>query len=398
MPTGKLSRVIPVEDQQDHRLYRGVAVSPDGRLAAALRGDQVIHLWDVATGRRVFADAQAHDTLVYSVAISPDGRLVATGDDSGTIRLWDPGRGETRHRLRVAERGRIWALRFAPGGRALAAAFEEHGPRGDTISGVVRIWDLPVLELRRELRVAHRAVQVEFSPDGRRVAIASWDLHGQFNAPAKDPRAPNEDTIGVFEVATGKKEIGLPGHDKQILAMAFGPDGRTLASAGQDNAIRIWDLTAGRVIGEIPIEGHRNAVPPHKPDRPTWIGAAALSADLKTAVSSRWFDDRLLIWDLRSGRVRRTIQAEAYDWNAMALSPDGRLLAWAMRSADGKSGSSIRILEANTKRERLRLQPGAALVLSLAFSADGKTLVSGMADTTAIIWDCSAAYATPANR
>src|SRR5262249_24948179 len=140
MPTGKHSKIIPVEDQQDHRLYRELAVSPDGRTAAALRGDHVVHLWDVATGRALFPEEQAHDTWVYSAAISPDGRLVATGDDSGTVRLWDPKRGVSLHHLRVAERGRIWALRFAPDGRALAAAFEDIGLRGDHVLGIVRIW------------------------------------------------------------------------------------------------------------------------------------------------------------------------------------------------------------------------------------------------------------------
>src|SRR5262249_37558646 len=115
------------------------------------------------------------------------------------------------------------------------------------------------------------------------------------------------------------------------------------------------------------------------------------------AVSSRPLDDRLLVWDLRSGRVRRTIQTEAYDWNVLAVSPDGRLLAWAMRSANGQPGSSLRILDMNTKREFLRFESGATIALSLAFSSDGKTLVSGMADTTAIIWDCSPAHGTPAN-
>jgi WD40 repeat protein len=133
------------------------------------------------------------------------------------------------------------------------------------------------------------------------------------------------------------------------------------------------------------------------------LGIAELSLDLATAVTGAGFDDHLLVWDLRAERVRRTFQVGTYFDAKLALSPDGRLLAaaviplvmkgGAMMGAPGRD-TTIRIWEIATKREVLRLEPKSSSVCSLAFARDGKTLVSGKADTTVILWDCSAAYDT----
>ncbi len=115
--------------------------------------------------------------------------------------------------------------------------------------------------------------------------------------------------------------------------------------------------------------------------------------DLSTAATAALFDDQLLVWDLPSGRVRRTFQVGTYEFAILALSPDGRLLAAALNPPDRPGRDTmIRIWEIATKRELLRLEPRSSAVRSLAFSRDGKTLVSGMTDTTVMIWDCSAAH------
>jgi len=76
----------------------------------------------------------------------------------------------------------------------------------------------------------------------------------------------------------------------------------------------------------------------------------------------------------------------------LALSPDGRLLAESLSAAGDKPDAAIRVWNVNTKREVLRLATPTGIARSLVFSSDGRTLVSGMSDTTALIWDISAAY------
>ena len=147
----------------------------------------------------------------------------------------------------------------------------------------------------------------------------------------------------------------------------------------------------------------RGRAPRSRVDGPL-CASADLTPDLATAVTGAAFDDQLLVWDLTTGRVRRTFQVGAYYDAKVALSPDGRLLAAAVSpllvkgdlkmSAPGRD-TTIRIWEIATKREVLRLEPNSSAVRSLAFSPDGKTLVTGMADTTVFLWDCSAAHAPP---
>jgi RNA polymerase sigma factor (sigma-70 family) len=395
LPSGKRIQEIGLAVKDDSPHYRGIAVAPDGRTAAAVRGDYVVHLWDVASGKPLLVEEHAQETCVYSVAVSPDGRSIATGDGKSTLRLWDPDRGKVLHRLCVGDRDQVTSVRFSPDGRTLAAASDlSLRPSAGDIPGVVRLWDWPGLQRRHELRVDHPSVLVEFSPDGRHVAVASWDFQRHMNGLVNGRKPADDDLITLFDSASDKKEFSLPGHAKRMRAIAFARDGRTLATAAQDNTFRFWDLTTRRLIREIPIHGHRFAVAPNGLGLPNEIAAAAFSPDLTTAVTGRPFDDRLLVWDLRTGRIRRTIQAEAYWSGELAISPNGRLVAWAPVSVGGKTHAPIHFWDINTKREVLQLGPLASSVQSLAFSADGKTLVSGMQDTTALVWDISAAYAS----
>ncbi len=121
--------------------------------------------------------------------------------------------------------------------------------------------------------------------------------------------------------------------------------------------------------------------------------------DLTTAATSG-FGDQLLGWDLRTGRPTRTFLLKTYSGASLALSGDGRLLAAAVtpfstddvRGPRAMADASIRIWEVATKREVLRLEPQTTECWSLAFSPDGKTLVSAGNDTTAIVWDLSTLY------
>ena len=92
-------------------------------------------------------------------------------------------------------------------------------------------------------------------------------------------------------------------------------------------------------------------------------------------------------------RVQRTFQVDTYIESALAISPDGRHLAVAMLPYSGEDRvARIHIWDLATKRELMCLEPRVSGIRSLAFSADGKTLVSGMSDTTAVVWDISTAY------
>jgi RNA polymerase sigma factor (sigma-70 family) len=402
LAASKAIRTIPIERYDPGVGIGGcLAMSPDVRILAAARGDNAVHLWDLETGRLLVEQPGAHQGEITSVAIAPDGRLIATGDLNGLILLSDATRGKYASRVDLGGRGFVRSVQFAPDGRTLAGAAMYFDREAFGFRGIVRLWELPGGTVRREFQLDADPVQLAYSPDGRRLAIATAGV-------PDPPRGAfgGDEGIQVFEIANGRKCIGLRDRRGPVYAMAFSPDGKTLASVEADMIFRFWDLATGRTTREIPIEGHREGAKTSRPGDRTHLRAADLTPDLSLAVTAGAFDDQFLVWDLGTGRVRRTFQIETYYDAKVALSPNGRFLAaavsplvakgGAMMSAPGRD-TTIRIWEIATKREVLRLEPKSGAVRSLAFSPDGKTLVSGMADTTAIIWDCSTAYRTPAN-
>jgi RNA polymerase sigma factor (sigma-70 family) len=392
LAAGTITRRIDIQaDERSFGVSSGIAISPDGTMVAVDRHDYVVYVWNLTTGKPLFTEDAAHDTTI-AATISPDGGFAATGDDRGNIRIWDPARGTLLHRLELGGSGRVWCLRFAPDGRSLAASGESFDRQEGRFSGIARIWDIPGFSVRHHLPLYHRAVCVEFSPDGRRVAVASWNMGAKERPAVKAGRGELDNEIDAFDAATGKRLVGLPGHKGRIHALDFAPDSMTLVSAGEDNTFRFWDLGSGRQTREFPIEGHHGGDPHPKPEMSTAIVGAAISADLKSAVTGGFHSDQLLVREMTAGRVQRTFQVGTYVEGALAISPDGRLLAAAMTPLGGvERVTPIRIWEIATKRELIRLEPGVNFVRSLAFSADGKTLISGMSDTTALVWDIAAA-------
>jgi WD40 repeat protein len=82
---------------------------------------------------------------------------------------------------------------------------------------------------------------VAFSPDSKTLASGSWD-----------------ETIKLWEVATGKEQATLKGHVGRVLSVAFSPDGKTLASGSGDSTIKLWDMVTGKNTATL--KGHTNAV------------------------------------------------------------------------------------------------------------------------------------------
>ncbi len=396
--TGKslLSMPMPCGIQEENQSWHqpSISLTPDGTRLITGHVDGFIRIWDLAAGK-LAREFRAHSEKVLAFALSPDGRTLATSSHSNmggdnTLHLWDITTGKPISRSSMPELA-IQGIAFSPDSKHVAT----HA------GGALQLWDSKSGSLANQFRgLYHEA----FAPDGQTlVASGGGKVHfidiksgkevRQFQAHPKSTyslalaadgktlatagsHAGSDNYIRLWDTASGKQLQDFGGKQKGFFfGLALTPDARLLASIHQNpDAVKLWDTSTGKLVREDRAEAS--------------IGCIAFSPDGKlsaTTISTRvnrQHEGQILLREVSTGKLVRTVRGVGDSIDSVAFSPDGRTLAWG-----GQTNKELILIELATGQVRRRLSGHQGILSRVAFSPDGRWIGSASYDATALIWN-----------
>jgi len=343
-----------------------LAFSPDGTLLASSSADQTIRLWDTKTWTEV-ATVRGHEDEVYSLAFSADGRRMITGGKDGSVRLWQmppvkrpPPHWElpescgnsamsqdSRRLVTVGDNYILWDLDT---GEKLATLTELRGYQGNCDfspdgrqllaggqNGKIRIWDF------------ERNLLSDFDTGGREdiagvkmlgttnFQLASWSysplrvkiwnfetrklLHelepsgppawrGNFSRQGDIALGFGDGSVTVWKADAGWAPINFHAHRRSVAGTTFTPDGRILATGGEEGTAKLWDLATHREI--VTLKGHLRSV-----------HAVDISPDGNRLATAAGNMESVKLWDMRTHQELITLTSESAILIALVFTRDG---------------------------------------------------------------------------
>ena len=389
-------RIVEAAAPPDGRAGSVLSVdySPDGKYVASANKNGLVYIWSAATLKSVATLTIVEHTENYngygamSAAYSPDGKSLAAVGADGRLSVWDTATWKPKYQL-TAGQGKINTVVYSPDGKYIATG---------GVDSVARVWD------------SASGKQVYNFPDGNKTGVET--LSFSVDSTVLFSGGDDDLTIYAWQLANGQLayKLSLPNPDNRtIYGLAVSPDGRLLASSGDDRLVRIWNLQTKDMM-EIP--GHVD-----------WVWGVVFTPDSKTLISAS-SDRTIRLWDTQYGRSQMILTGPANQVFSISLSPNGRYLAggsadnmvriWDISPAgsyevftrehgssihdlrispDGKliasagTNSVINLWDASTGALVKKLQSAPTSAEALSWGHDGKTMAAGYASGQTIVWN-----------
>jgi eukaryotic-like serine/threonine-protein kinase len=244
-----------------------------------------VRVWDTSNGKELLSHKGEGRLLL---AISPDGSRVAVPFAVGApvaigwkriggVKVIDVTNGQEIQTLELNPHPNLCIAEFTPDGKRLAteSLFSANSdPHANQIETTGQIWDLATgKEIERLKSDTGGGSTMTFSPDGSLLAVGYLLGRG----------GTGQAVIDVLETETSRKRFTLRGHSDRVVAIAFSPDGRRIASSSQDptigdSEIRIWDAVSGKGLSTWTCHGGISGLA-FRPDGRQLIGVRAASPD-----------------------------------------------------------------------------------------------------------------------
>ncbi|CAE6484512.1 unnamed protein product [Rhizoctonia solani] len=329
-----------------------IAVSFDNTMIVSGSSDNTVRVWEMQSGRPVFDPLRGHTSFVHTVAFTPNNSFIVSGCH-GMVCVWDSHTGQSLL-APLLHKDSIYSMTISPDSTYIAAGLDD---------GTIQIWDVTSGKAISELFTGRKSEvnMLAYSSDGTRIISYSDSGFG------------TEGLLCLFDAQNTSAPLNASsplGHTEPIISIDISPNGERIVSGSIDKTICVWDPITGQlVLG--PLTGHTH-----------WVYIVRYSPVRSRFLSCSW-DGTLRQWDAQTGDglVVKNPIVDKTRFRSAAYSPDGNHIATISNVA------IVCLWSSKTGEQILGPMKGEEEGLSIQFSTDGATLLTGWGDGAIRIWD-----------